>query len=414
MNCLMECPDSFLPLSDTYEYLSTLGEGRFGVVFLVENRDTNTRYALKLLKLKNIPAAHQDNIKKRFELEFLTGKINSPFLVNTHELEYKDGIPYFTMDYCPNSNLERKIHGGMQGLDRYETAKNIIAGLHILHQHGKIHRDLKPENILFDADMRPRLSDFGICGHLNHSLTKATADNKPGQVFGSYAYMAPEQINPKSRQDTILPACDIFSLGVVLYEMFTGSLPFGKWQELSDIQPYLDRASAGVMDPIPDSISPVWKEVIKTCLQPDPEKRYHNMAEVMLAAGIADAHFDENKTDFKTACIIELQGENHNKIYRLTSGNLFLLGRENPIHHNDIAIRETLSRYISSRQATVERYEHRFFIRDGQWSAEAGTWYYPKNSTYVNGKKIEKNESRLLRDNDIIIAGNTTLRFITN
>ncbi|MBK9254533.1 MAG: protein kinase [Saprospiraceae bacterium] len=386
MTSLLSDTQSPIPHFEKYSYISTLGEGSFGRVFFVKDNRTNQEYALKLLKLWDIPAIHQNNIKKRFELEFQTGRINSPYLVNTYEMDYANDLPFFTMDYCPNSNLERKIHAGIQTGEVAKLGMDMISGLHVLHQNGKIHRDLKPENILFDREMNPRLSDFGICGHLNHSLTQVNSDNKPSQIFGSYAYMAPEQLNPKKQQDTILPACDIFSLGVILFEMYTGKLPFGPWNDISDIQPYLDRASVGRFESLPDDVPNDWKYLIYNCLQPDRESRYKNIEEVMNAIGMHSIDGLRSGSPGK-ASVQVMQGEEYGKVYHLINKNQYLIGRDTYTHINDIAIVETLSSYISRKQATIEKYDARYYIRDGQWCNDSNILALPQKRDLCKWQK---------------------------
>ena len=102
-----------------------------------------------------------------------------------------------------------------------------MCGLSDLHKNGKAHRDIKPENVLFDEKHRALLTDFGISGDKNIRLTKRDIFGKNANVFGTYAYMPPEQLD-RLRDATVLPTTDFFSFGVMMYEVFTNELPFGE------------------------------------------------------------------------------------------------------------------------------------------------------------------------------------------
>jgi serine/threonine protein kinase len=315
------------------------------------------------------------------------------------------------MEFCSGGNLERKIDSGISLAESLDVAEKILTGLQDLHMNGKIHRDLKPENVLFDSAGNPKLTDFGISGHINIQLTVVNNEGKPEQIFGSYAYMAPEQLSPVKRKNTLLPTIDIFSFGVLCYEMISSKLPFGPWETHDDIDPYIRNASKGDFIPFESSLKldPTWKKIIAKCLSSDREKRYQNVGEVRM--DLKGQHFSNDNmpctSDFKLRI---LDGEEYGKLYEVALERTICLGRRSSSVKNEVVLEETISNYISRRHATFERIGNGIFIRDGQWNNKIQTWVTSKNGTYVNGILIGSLAGHHLHRNDIITVGNTSIK----
>jgi serine/threonine protein kinase len=394
-----------------YEVTRLIGEGNFGIVSEVSDEASSLPFALKLLKLWSVPDYARQNLENRFRLEYETGRIDSNHLVKTWNYGHWEGCPYLVMDYCPNGNLRHQIRWGVAIEKAAQWASDILLGLQALHQHGKTHRDLKPENILLDSSQRARLTDFGIAGHLNARFTVLKSSGSPGEIFGSYNYMAPEQIKPLTRRDTLLPTIDLFAFGVVCFELFTGRLPFGEWAVEDDMGPYLERATLGQWDKLqalnPD-VPEHWIEIVEGCLAPDPRYRFQQVAEILDRLGTAPSQNTQMPTGLQV-----LDGEEHGRIYQLDAshGALLQMGRAVPGSQNQIAVQEHYSAWISRQHATLERHQHKWFIRDGQWQEKSGKWEKSKNGTFVNG--LEAGPWGLpLHTGDIITIGNTTLKAI--
>ena len=155
-----------------YTVLKKLGEGSFGAVYKVREPGGSI-VALKLLRLFDLyPSGERLNVSRRFELEFETGKIASPYLVETYKMGRISGNPYFTMLYCQKGSLQNLLGTKISSSFGKAISIDILRGLDALHTSGKIHRDLKPQNVLIDSSDRIRLTDFGIAGHLNLSQSQ--------------------------------------------------------------------------------------------------------------------------------------------------------------------------------------------------------------------------------------------------
>lgn len=396
-----------------------LGEGAFGVVYLARKQEApENEVALKLLKIWAVPPHAKDDLSKRFELEYHTGQINHPNLVKTLELGKWEGKPFFTMEYCPNGDLRQMILQKTPFEKAESVALDMLRGLNTLHHHGKIHRDLKPENVLFNKAGKAKLTDFGIAGHLNIQLTVVNSETqRPEQIFGSYAYMAPEQVSPKHRSQTLLPTIDIFNYGVICFELFTGGIyPFGRWNTTEDIAAYRERAAKGDFTDLsvlcPD-IPKRWVSLINRALHPDARQRFQNTDEMLVLLGKAPPAAP------KALCpnaLIVRNGEDFGKRYPLFPNQHSCtrrLGRAESRVQNDFSVKETMGQAVSRRHATLE-YHHelqQWFIRDGQWNSINAQWHLSKNGTFLNGTKVGK-AGRQLKTGDIITVGQTTLEAI--
>ncbi|MEZ4962619.1 MAG: FHA domain-containing serine/threonine-protein kinase [Saprospiraceae bacterium] len=398
---------------DRFRIQRPIGEGTFGIVTEVTDEFSGESFALKLLKLWSVPGHARKNLESRFRLEYETGRIESGFLVKSWHYGRWQGCPYLVMDYCPNGNLRQPIREGLPIEKATSLATDMLLGLQALHQHGKTHRDLKPENVLLDATDRARLTDFGIAGHLNARFTVLKSSGSPGEIFGSYNYMAPEQVKPVTRRDTLLPAIDIFAFGVVCFELFTGRLPFGEWALEEDMIPYLERAQRGQWDHLPShnpAVPQAWVDIVEGCLAPDPQQRFRQVDEILERLGLA-ARYQTRTTDEDIGLLV-LNGEEHGRTYRLADfpGPVLCLGRSTPGGNNHLDIKEHYSAYISRQHATLERHPDGWHLRDGQWQDRNG-WAVSKNGTFVNGLEIGP-AGRRLQPDDIVTIGNTTLKVI--
>lgn len=399
---------------------SRLGEGTFGAVYKVKDRQGSI-YAVKLLKLWAVSPEDCDKLRERFTMEFETGRIKSEYLVHSYSCGEIKGNPYILMEFCPNGDLRN--YSEHHSVDYIRAGRQILYGLSALHLCGKVHRDLKPENVLLRADNTAVLTDFGISGDQNKRMTERGFMGRPQQIFGTYPYMPPEQVNPpRGGQATVLPTTDIFSFGVMMYELMVGKLPFGELNA-NTLARYLYNGKNGIWDRTAlDTIqnSEIWKTIIEGCLKPDFKQRIQTADSIikMLPESKEDKgcplEGDSSILHAPNGCLLRvMQGEEYGKTYRLDDllGNrsLITMGRNDTDTVNMIPITEAQSRYISRHHCTLEkdRVTGYWYIRDGQWTA--GGWKESLNGTYVNSTEVDRYGIRF-NPGDIISIGDVKLR----
>ena len=427
-----EIPERFIPASgetiDHYRVEKILGEGTFGLVCKVVDLNTHQVRAMKLLKLWEVIGDERIAIIRRFQGEFRCGLIEDKHLVRSYDFGKTHGNPYIIMQYCPNGDLRSRIKQRMPLQQVNQVAKEILLGLKALHTDGIIHRDLKPENVIFDENNTPHLTDFGIAGFTNARMTKKNIFGHAMGLFGTYAYMPPEQLNTRISFKTMSPATDIYSFGAMMFEVLTTKLPFGKLESESDLGLYVMRAHKGEKEQIrqlrPD-VPDYWVKIIDGCLQPDYNLRFHSAGDVLALFGPEYASSQQTIIyDFRKDCIglKVMKGEDHDRVYNLSSiveapNGIVTIGWADPGKpgKNDIEITENQTNYISGYHATLEKISQHncWFIRDGQWRQKDGSngWYLSTNGVYVNSRQAGMDGCPIY-PGDIITLGDTTLKVI--
>ncbi len=259
--------------ADRYEIIEELGRGGMGNVYRVKDTRAKEEIALKLIK--PAIAADQKTID-RFRNELTTArKIRHKNVCGMYDLGEEKGIHYITMEYVPGENLKNfiKRRGMLDSTTSIGIAKQILEGLKEAHELGVIHRDLKPSNIMIDKMGRARIMDFGIARSMQ---TKGITES--GVMIGTPEYMSPEQIEGKEIDER----SDIYSLGIILYEMITGRVPFKGETALSVAYKHKHESP---QDPrqINCEINDVLCVLALRCLEKDKEKRYQSAEEVLSA-----------------------------------------------------------------------------------------------------------------------------------
>jgi serine/threonine protein kinase len=409
-------------IDSRYSVRKSLGEGSFGAVYLVDDR-SGGNYALKLLRLWEVPGEIRQPLMERFEMEFKTGQIDCDNLVRSLAYGTVGGNPYIVMEFCPGGDLEPYL--GKHDARIPRICQDILIGLNALHDRGKVHRDLKPENVLFKQNGKAALTDFGISGDRTHRMTQRNIFGKPNQIFGTYAYMPPEQAMRARGGATVLPTTDIFSFGVLLYQLLTGALPFGTLESHNDLAEYQKRGKDGLWNRnalynVPNGRQ--WEKVIDGCLKPDFKQRLQSVQDVLRllpqqASNIQPVSMPRSYTPPTQARGFQLrilQGEEYGKIYNLTQmastgRRILTIGRQ---QGNSIYVKSDFSDYISRFHCTIEMGANmgQWVIRDGQWRHDSRQWINSSNGTYVNTKPVTQN-GFFLKTGDIITLGDVTMRF---
>jgi len=413
-------------IDDKYCVEELLGEGAFGKVFKVKDHSDKV-FALKLLKLWTIPQEFRKQLVARFDMEYKTGQIDSYYLIHSIDHGLVEGNPYIVMEFCANGDLLKWL-SGITTPDYAKIGKEILFGLKDLHLCGKVHRDLKPANVLIRNDGSAVLTDFGISGDRNKRMTERNFWGVPQQILGTYPYMPPEQVNPQ-KDATVLPTTDIFSFGVMMYQLITGSFPFGKLENQVDLVLYLANGKNGIWDrkKLTDSaVGKLFSPVIEGCLKPDYKKRLQSVDETLklMPRPIENVAYRSKakmvQMDMKNGALLRvMQGEEFGRVYRLNKllsdgCRLITMGRKDDEVKNNISIVETQSSYISRMHCTLEMADAamQWYIRDGQWTgktAPSNKWKHSKNGTFVNSTEAGF-EGMLIRPGDIISIGDVKLR----
>ena len=408
-----------------YRVEKELGQGSFGVVYKVVD-NSGRMWAMKLLRLWDVPATIRLPLIQRFEMEYRTSCIRSSNLVHSVDAGYLKGNPYIVMEFCDGGDLASYV--GRPDADLTRIARDVLTGLGDLHSNGKVHRDLKPENVLFKSDGTAVLTDFGISGDRNKRMTERNIFGKPTQIFGTYAYMPPEQVNRARGNSTVLPTTDLFSFGVMMYQLITGVLPFGKLDDENDLVRYQKRGKAGEWDRSRLLSHPrgrEWEALISRCLMPDLKDRVHSAKEAMrlvpgdvrgFAMRASVPPKIEPQQSSGVLALRVMQGKEYGKIYELdalmkTEGRRMLTGGRDGA--NSIVIEDFPESYVSRKHFTIEHIGQSYWqIRDGQWNPENAVWLESTNGTFVNSDQVGQ-AGRLLRKGDIITVGDVKLKLDT-
>ncbi|MHC4495697.1 MAG: serine/threonine-protein kinase, partial [Planctomycetota bacterium] len=242
------------------EILELLGQGGMGAVYKARQKQLDRLVALKILP----PHIGRDEaFAERFTREARSlARLNHPRVVSVHDFGHTEaGLYFFIMEFVDGTDLRRVIQAGeLTPEEALAIVPQICEALQYAHEQGIVHRDIKPETILLDKKGQARIADFGLAKLLDQPAAVYTL-TRAGQKMGTPHYMAPEQIEHPNAVDH---RADIFSLGVVFYEMLTGELPLGRFPSPSQkvqIDVRLD-------------------DVVLRTLEKEPERRYQHASEV--------------------------------------------------------------------------------------------------------------------------------------
>ena len=241
------------------EILELVGSGGMGAVYKARQPGLDRLVALKILPQE---VGGDSAFAERFTREARAmARLGHPNVVSVYDFGQADGLYYFVMEFVDGANLRETIEAGrLRSEEALAIVPQICDALQFAHDEGIVHRDIKPENILIDKKGRVKIADFGLAKLLGKAPGDLTLTGT-GQVMGTPHYMAPEQMEKPLKVDHRV---DIYSLGVVFYEMLTGELPIGRFAPPSkkvEVDVRLD-------------------EVVLRALENEPERRYQHASEV--------------------------------------------------------------------------------------------------------------------------------------
>jgi Tol biopolymer transport system component/predicted Ser/Thr protein kinase len=270
-----------------YQILSRLGEGGMGVVYKARDKSLGRSVAIKVLSAGLVADPEH---RKRLVLEArMASALNHPNIVTVHEVSNQDGMDFIVMEYVAGRTLAELIP--RQGLPLKEAlayAIQIADGLAVAHAAGIIHRDLKPSNVMVTESGLAKILDFGLAklttsaGSQGSGFpTALTSGNGPktgvGTLLGTVSYMSPEQAEGKPLD----ARSDIFSFGLMLYEMVTGQRAFAGDSNLAILTAILREEPTPVREIVTD-VPRDLEQIVNRCLRKDPKRRWHMMVELKI------------------------------------------------------------------------------------------------------------------------------------
>jgi serine/threonine protein kinase len=261
-----------------YEIIAPLGAGGMGEVYKARDTRLNREVAVKVL-----PADFASDAErlKRFEQEATaTSALNHPNILTIYDIGTHDGAPYIVAELLEGEELIEVLNSGaLPARKAIDYARQIVAGLDAAHEKGIVHRDLKPANLFVTKDGRVKILDFGLA-KLRGAAVSAGADTQgitmmpvtnPGMVLGTVGYMSPEQVRGQAADHR----SDIFSFGVVLYEMLNGRKPFAGDSAVELMNSIL-KDDVPELEGSESKASPALDKIMRRCLEKKGEHRFHS------------------------------------------------------------------------------------------------------------------------------------------
>lgn len=256
-------------LGNRYEILSQIGEGGMAIVYKAKCNVLNRLVAIKVLKDEFI---NDEEFIEKFKNEALSaGGLNQQNIISIYDVSEDNGVPYIVMEYVDGGNIKDIIHrqGKIDKDTMLDHSKQIALALREAHHHKIVHRDIKSQNIMITKNNMVKVADFGIAKAVTSSTITAV-----GTIMGSVHYFSPEQ----ARGGYIDERSDIYSMGIVMYEMITGKLPF---EGDSPVSIALKHIQEEIRFDDDDDIPSEIKDLIRKATQKSPDRRYKKIEDLI-------------------------------------------------------------------------------------------------------------------------------------
>jgi serine/threonine protein kinase len=382
-----------------YQIQKQLGQGGMATVYKAYHPALDRYVAIKVM---DASLSKEQGFIERFRREArVVARLDNSHIVPVYDFDEQDGQPYIVLKFIDGQNLVDRMRASP--ISRSEILKIISAvgnGLQYAHNRGVLHRDVKPSNVLMASDGKVYLTDFGLARILE-STSSLTGD----MIVGTPHYMSPEQAMNAEKLDE---GTDIYSFGIMIYEMVIGCLPFDGDTTFSVIEDHIHKAP-----PLPTSIKPdlpveVERVILKT-LEKQRSDRYAKVSDLVNAfKKVWFPNTDQNdisSTTMESIGIATLLAEN-GKSFPVAEETV-VLGRNSSTKNiqNDIDLSELdIKKIISRRHAMIQRANNEFVLYDLE----------SRNGTFVNGVRLSPTQPHTLSSGDVIEfgSGGAKLTFI--
>ncbi len=248
-----------------YELLEKIGEGGMGIVYKARQVD-GIRRVVALKRIRDGEIADADARRRFLREAKKAAELPPGNIVPIYEVRDCDGEPYFTMPLMSGGTLRQHAARYSEPKQAAILVAKVARAVHVAHQKDIIHRDLKPDNILFDDQHEPHIADFGVAKRIDKDAATSTT-----MIGGAASYMAPEQVDGRAKRDTV--AVDVWSLGVILYELVAGKRPFCGPTPF-DVQRRVVEDEPEHLERMRRKVDRDFATICHTCLQKDPQHRY--------------------------------------------------------------------------------------------------------------------------------------------
>ncbi|MBN2227590.1 MAG: protein kinase [candidate division Zixibacteria bacterium] len=289
-----------------FKIIRKLGEGGMGEVYLAEDQKLNRRVAIKMLQPEFFDNKER---QERFTREARTAaKINHANVMAIYDIdtatdqETGQEFSYIVMEYIEGESLSDYLANRMSAVkDLLRISQKIASGLAAAHKLNIVHRDIKTDNIMIDENDEPKILDFGLAKPIGPAISAGSGDNtntmsqeltQEGKILGTVTYMSPEQ----ARGEAVDSRSDIFSVGIMLYKMFTGEFPFDGKDRVSTLAKILESRHVPVRkknETLPAELD----RIIEKCLQKDPNDRYQDTRDLVVDLRSLRRQFDSGISD---------------------------------------------------------------------------------------------------------------------
>ena len=267
-----------------YTIVSKLGAGGMGEVYRAHDSRLNRDVAIKLLPADF--SSHEDRIRRFAQEARATSALNHPNILIVYDIGEHDGSPFIVAELLEGEELRQRLDDGPIPLRKVtEYAQQIVSGLSAAHEKGIVHRDLKPENLLITKDDRVKILDFGLAKLREPKSNRQGSEDatmkaltNPGVVMGTVGYMSPEQVRGQPTDYR----SDIFSFGLILYEMITGRRAF-QHETMAETMSAILKEEPEELTQSNPNVSPSLDRIVRRCLEKKPERRFQSTSDLGFA-----------------------------------------------------------------------------------------------------------------------------------